>query len=344
MRGAAFVKADMGDLLSPPDAGMLYPEVMSQNTANARPSLFDAELLPLRRDRAQRLGFTGHGDFLHREVADLFADRLAEVTRPFQNAMIIGSGAGLHKTAIQGVRPDLTVHQLESSDLRAAEAGADLLPGGDVLPLDVESQDLILSALELHWQNDPVGQLVQMRRALRPDGLLIAAMFGGDTLHELRASMAEAEVEITGGLSPRIAPMGELRDLGGLLQRAGFVMPVADSERFTVSYSDPIALMHDLRRTGETNILSGRRRVPMRRDMLLRTAEIYSATYPAEEGRIQATFEIVFLTGWAPGPDQPQPKRPGSATARLADALGTTEHASGDVASPSPLRTDHTKD
>ena len=175
---------------------------------------------------------------------------------------------------------------------------------------------------------------MQIRRALRPDGLMIAALFGGRTLHELRSSLAEAEVHTTGGLSPRVAPMGDIRDLGALVQRAGFAMPVADSERFEVSYRSPLHLMRELRAMGETNILAQRRRVPLRRDTLARACEIYASSFPAEGGRITATFEIVFLTGWAPAEGQPKPLRPGSATARLADALGSSEVGTGVAAGP----------
>ena len=188
--------------------------------------------------------------------------------------------------------------------------------------------------MSLHWSNDPVGQLIQMRRALRPDGLMIAAMFGGQTLAELRDVLSRAEVEITGGLSPRIAPMGEIRDLGGLLQRDGLTMPVADSERLPVTYTDAVALMHDLRAMGETNILADRRRVGLSKAFLQRILDLYASDYPAEDGRIRATFEIVFLTGWAPSPDQPKALRPGSAKKRLADALAVPEHKLNDKARP----------
>jgi len=179
----------------------------------------------------------------------------------------------------------------------------------------------------LHWTNDPVGQLVQMRHALQPDGLMIAVMFGGQTLQELRIAFAEAEARVEGGISPRIAPMGEIRDLGGLLQRAGYALPVADSITLNVEYDTPIHLMNDLRNMGETNSLYERRRV-LKRETLAMAAEIYSSNYTKTSGRIGATFEFVFLTGWAPSDDQQKPLRPGSAQQSLADALGTTEYNS----------------
>lgn len=303
---------------------------------SSRPNLFDTSLLTMRRDRADRCGFDGRGDFLHREIAALITDRLAEVTRSFSDALIIGSGGGVHAQAIADRVPE--IRQIEWSIARARRAGTQPSPFSDTLPVEPGSCDLIISALELHWANDPVGQLIQMRRALRQDGLLVAAMFGGMTLVELRDSLSRAEVEVTGGLSPRVAPMAEIRDLGGLLQRAGFAMPVADSERLSVTYPDAVALMRDLRAMGETNILTDRRRVGLTRSILDRTSEIYAEDYPADGGRVGATFEIIFLTGWAPAPDQPVALRPGSAKTRLADALEVPEHALSEKADPTPDR------
>ncbi len=194
----------------------------------------------------------------------------------------------------------------------------------EVLDLPEAGFDLLIHAMALHWANDPVGQLIQARRALRPDGLLLAVFMGGKTLHELRASLAQAEAEITGGLSPRIAPMGEIRDLGALLQRAGFALPVADSIPLNVSYKSPRHLMHDLRAMGETNALSGRPRKMTRRALITRAEEIYCQAF-GDAGRINATFELIILTGWSPDESQQKPLRPGSATTRLAEALGTHE-------------------
>jgi SAM-dependent methyltransferase len=177
----------------------------------------------------------------------------------------------------------------------------------------------------LHWANDPVGQLVQARHALKPDGLLLCTFFGGQTLHELRASLAEAEAAVTGGLSPRIAPMGEIRDLGALLQRAGFALPVADSTPLTVSYANAFHLMHDLRKMGENNALAQRIKHATRRNILTEAASIYAGNFRNDDDRVDATFEIITLTGWAPAENQQQPLRPGSATTRLADALGAKE-------------------
>jgi len=183
----------------------------------------------------------------------------------------------------------------------------------------------VVHALALHWAEDAVGQLVQCRRALRPDGLMIAALFGGRTLHELRACLSEAEARVTAGLSPRVVPMGEIRDLGALLHRAGFALPVADSLELTVRYETPLHLMRDLRAMGEQNALAGRLRHPTRRAVIAEAARLYAERFTGGDGRVAASFEIVTLTGWAPDAAQPQPLRPGSATTRLADALGTRE-------------------
>ncbi len=288
--------------------------------------LFDFPALAGRRDRAMRLGFQGGADFLHREVAALLAERLSEVKRDFPRVALVGTGAGVVAEALGEGREAVT--QLDPSPAMAAAAGGAVLEG-ETLPLERGAYDLVVSHLLLHAVNDPVGQLIQMGLALKPDGLMLAALFGGQTLTELRASLAEAEAECEGGLSPRVAPMAEIRDLGALLQRAGLAMPVADSEKLTVTYATPLDLMRELRAMGETNIMTDRRREPMRRRTLMRAAEIYAEHYGTPEGRVRATFEIVFLTGWAPGPDQPQPLRPGSAKARLADALGTEEVRTG---------------
>ncbi len=190
----------------------------------------------------------------------------------------------------------------------------------------------MVSALALQFVNDLPGTLVQIRRALKADGLFLATLLGGETLTELRQSFAAAESEIEGGLSPRVAPFADLRDLGALLQRAGFALPVTDVDRLLVRYDSPFALMHDLRRMGATNALVARRRTPLRRATVMRMAEIYAQRFADADGRVRATFEIVWLTGWTPHPSQQQPLRPGSARTRLADALGTQEISAGEKA------------
>ena len=274
------------------------------------PELFDADLLALRRARARG------ADFLREAVAREVTDRLVEVNRTFLAPAIVGPRGEVQAEAMRAAG-------LAEPLLRADAAVLDLAEG---------AHDLVIHALALHWANDPVGQMVQSRLALRPDGLFIGTMFGGETLHELRAALAAAEVETLGGLSPRVAPMGEIRDLGGLLQRAGFALPVADAERFDVTYATPFDLMRDLRAMGETNVMRARLARPMRRDMLARACEIYTDRFALPDGRIPATFEVLFLTGWAPAPSQQQPLRPGSAKARLADALGVAERGAGEKA------------
>lgn len=274
------------------------------------PQLTDRAALSRNRYRARA---RGHADFLHHDVAGELKERLTEVNRRFTRpAVVTGFPA----------------------PWQAAFPEAHIVPDDDTLVLGPEAHDLVIHALALHWANDPVGQLIQCRRALRPDGLFLAACFGGQTLAELRAALAGAEAEVLGGLSPRVAPMGEIRDLGALLQRAGFALPVADSTPRTVSYADAFRLMADLRAMGEGNALATRHKAPPPRRLFTRTAEIYASQFGGPDGRIRATFDIVFLTGWAPHPDQSRPLRPGSARARLADALGTEEIGTGDRAAP----------
>ncbi len=275
------------------------------------PDLFDTALLARRRARAERLG---GADFLHEAVALEIKERLNEVNRSFRDAAVIGPRAELWAETL------------------ALPGAVTKIVDADILPLEDAAYDLVVHGLALHWANDPVGQLVQARRALRPDGLFLGALFGGETLHELRSALAEAEVETLGGLSPRVSPMGEIRDLGGLLQRAGLALPVADSQRFDVTYASPVALMRDLRAMGETNVMTERLRRPMRREMLDRASALYAERFGLTDGRVPATFDVIFLTGWAPAPDQPKPLRPGSAQARLAEAFGMHERSAGERA------------
>lgn len=275
------------------------------------PALFDDDLLALRRARAACL--PGRADFLHLAVAREIAERLKEINRDFSRAAIVGP------------RADLWAESLAEAGVYLPERVAD----APVLDLAPAAHDLVVHGLALHWANDPVGQLVQARRALVPDGLFLGALLGGETLSELRRAFAEAEVAVLGGLSPRVAPMGEIRDLGALLQRAGFALPVADSLRLDVEYTDAMALMRDLRAMGETNVLRDRLRRPMPRVLLERVCAVYAVRFGAPGGRVRATFEVIVLTGWAPSPDQPRPLRPGSAKARLADALGVAERPAG---------------
>ncbi|MHA7867355.1 MAG: methyltransferase domain-containing protein [Salipiger thiooxidans] len=242
--------------------------------------------------------------FLHEAARDEVQDRLMVVNRTFKSPAVVTA----FPQVWDGFLPD-----------------ARILPDDEVLALDEGAHDLVVHAMALHWANDPVGQLVQCRRALRADGLLLALCFGGQTLHELRSALGQAEIEVTGGLSPRVLPMGEIRDLGGLLQRAGLALPVADSFTLTASYDSALHLMRDLRAMGETNALTARLRRPTRRAVLLRAAKLYAEGFSDESGRVTASFEIVTLTGWAPDASQQKPLRPGSAAQRLADALNVQE-------------------
>jgi SAM-dependent methyltransferase len=201
----------------------------------------------------------------------------------------------------------------------------------ELLPFRDGSLDLVVSALALQLVNDLPGTLIQIRRALKPDGLMIAALMGGRTLEELREAFVVAETETLGGASPRVAPFADVRDLGALLQRAGFALPVADSETLEVGYASPLHLMRDLRAMGWANVLVERRRAPLGKATLARAIAVYQERHGRPDGRVKATFEIVTLTGWAPHESQQKPLRPGSAAHRLADALSTTEHPSGDT-------------
>jgi SAM-dependent methyltransferase len=242
--------------------------------------------------------------FLHHAAIDEVEDRLSMVNKSFNAPLIISGFPRLWQS-----RFDDAVHIGDEETLNAVEG----------------AHDLVIHALCLHWADDPVGQLIQARRALKPDGLFLGVFFGGQTLHELRSALAQAESDLRGGLSPRVAPMGEIRDLGGLLQRAGFALPVADSFTLTASYGDPLRLMRDLRAMGETSALAARPRNFMRRDVLMRACNLYVQTHGDSLGRVPASFEFITLTGWSPADSQPQPLRPGSAATRLAEALGTRE-------------------
>ncbi len=272
---------------------------------NAAPMLFDRALLRVRQSRASKLD---PAMFLLDRVADDMAERLQAVVRKFDHGADIGTVGETVRNALTG-----RVGALAHVDLPDIESdGLALAPG---------SLDLVISALALQFVNDLPGVLAQIRRALKPDGLLLAAMIGGDTLTELRQSFAAAEAECEGGVSPRVAPFADLRDIGGLLQRAGFALPVTDVDRVVVRYDSAFALMQDLRRMGATNILFERRRTPTRRATLLRMAQIYSERFADPDGRIRATYDVIWLSGWAPHESQQKPLKPGSAKASLEEAV-----------------------
>src|SRR6185437_3441540 len=284
---------------------------------SACPTIFNRGLLRLRQRRARALGPAA---FLLDRVASELGERLAVVLRRFDRAADLG-------TLTDAVRRVL----VESGKVGTM---ADVIIDEEALPFADGSLDLVVSALSLQFVNDLPGTLVQIRRALKPDGLFMAALIGGDTLTELREAFAQAESEIEGGASPRVAPFADLREWGALLQRAGFALPVADVDRLTVRYNSVVDLMQDLRRMGATNILTERRRRPLRRATLQRLTEIYARRFADPDGRLRATFEIIWLSGWAPHESQQKPLKPGAAAHRLADALGTREIPAGEKPRP----------
>ena len=290
--------------------------------------IFDRALLRRRRARAAALG---PATFLLDRVANDLAERLAAVLRRFDLALDLGTPGEAVRLALHGSGAVGTVIR---ADAAATRASADKIVAADeeALPLAAGALDLVISALALQFVNDLPGALVQIRRALKPDGLFLAALVGGDTLTELRQAFAAAESEVEGGAAPHVAPFADLRELGALLQRAGFALPVTDVDRLCVRYESVLALMHDLRRMGATNALTARRRTPLKRATLHRMADIYAQRFADPDGRLRATFEIVWLSGWAPHDSQQQPLKPGSAQTRLADALGTREISAGEKA------------
>jgi SAM-dependent methyltransferase len=285
--------------------------------------IFDRCSVRLHRERAAA-SLPEH-DYLLREIGERLIDRLDDMRREFRIVLDLGCryGAFADDLAARGVQT--LVHcDLSYRMVRRATSPC-LVADEEALPFAASSFDMVISLLNLHWVNDLPGALLQIRRALKPDGLFLAAMFGGETLKELRRSLAEAEIAEEGGLSPRVSPFADVRDAGNLLQRAGFALPVADIETVTVSYADPFALLADLRGMGETNAVLERRKTASRRAMLFRGIERYRQLYGNADGRVPATFQVVFLTAWAPDAAHPRPLRPGSAVSRLAEALGTEE-------------------
>ncbi len=286
---------------------------MSPEKNSKAPVLFDRALLKVRQERAVRLGAA---TFLLDHVANDAAERLAAVNRRFTSGIDLATPGDVLRVALEKQGVSLRPVEITMDDSAA-------------LPLAPGSIDLAMSLLALQFVNDLPGVLTQVRRALKPDGLLLAAMVGGDTLTELRQAFAAAEAEVEGGASPHVSPFADLRDAGGLLQRAGFALPVTDFERLTVRYDNAFALMQDLRRMGATNVLVERRKSPSRRATLLRMAQIYSERFADPDGRIRATFDIVWLLGWAPDASQPKPLRPGSAKFSLEDAVRKASEKKG---------------
>jgi SAM-dependent methyltransferase len=296
-------------------------------------AIFDRRAVRRHRDRAAA-DFAGH-DFLVAEVAERLLERLVGINRRFARVLDLGCHTGqMARRLAGGLAPELVV----SADLSPAMARQAPAPS---LALDEEALafragafDLVTSVLGLHWVNDLPGALLQIRTALKPDGLFLAAMLGGDTLRELRHALLEAETAVEGGASPRVSPFAGVQDAAGLLQRAGFALPVADGDTITATWADPIALMRELRGMGETNAVAARRKEFARRETMFAAGARYRHQFADRDGRVPATFQVIYLTGWAPDASQQRRLRPGSAAARLADALGAEEVSTGVKAGP----------
>ena len=292
------------------------------------PQIFNTEQIVRQRDRAARSGFAQGGDFLKKLAIERLEDRLSLIKRDFPHVIDVGSHGGMVAQHLQSHPKIGTILSLDPSAVFTKQAHAfgpsemmdvEGMPNKIAAPFD--RVDGIVSLLYLHQVNDIPGLMMQMARQLKPDGLFFAILFGGRTLQELRACISAAEEELTGGIGPHIAPMADIRDIGGLMQRAGLAMPVADSELLTLTYSSIFPLMADLRAMGEGNCLIGRRTGFSRRDLFLRTAEIYQERYAMPDGRIPASFELIHVTGWSPDKSQPQPLKPGSATTPITDVF-----------------------
>ncbi|MDX2233247.1 MAG: methyltransferase domain-containing protein [Hyphomonadaceae bacterium] len=285
---------------------------------------FDPRRVRLHRERAAASGRDAW--FLHDRIADDLAERLEAVNRTFAHVLVLGGGPAFAK-ALQ-LRPHARA-RIAGAVVTADWAGAEVLCDPERLPFREEAFDLVVSILALHWVNDLPGALIQIRRSLKPDGLFLGAQLGGRTLHELRGVLLAAEAEIRGGAALRIAPFADALDMAGLLQRAGFALPVADRDTATVRYRDPLRLLADLRAMGETSALA-ERAPPLTRATLFRAMALYRERFSAEDGRVPATFEVLTATGWSPHESQQKPLRPGAARMRLADALGVQEHSAGE--------------
>jgi SAM-dependent methyltransferase len=299
--------------------------------------IFDRRLHAMRRSRAA--GRYREFAFLKQLAAEDIATRLSAINRRFSRVLDLGAHDGtvgrvLKDDPVVGPR----IGEITAADLSPvfAQVSGGTVVDEEALPFEDQSFDLMVSALSLHWVNDLPGALIQIRRVLKPDGLFIGVALGGRTLNELRQSLLAAEEEVRGGAANRVSPMMDVIDAAGLLQRTGFAMPVADNDARTVRYANPLRLLQDLRGMGETAAFVNRDAPVLTRGILMRAMEIYAQRFADADGKVRATFEFVTMSGWAPGPDQPKAKRPGSATVRLADALGTKELPAGEKTDPKP--------
>ena len=301
-------------------------------TSSVPPRLFDRELHRRRLDRAAP-GY-GAADFLKARAAADAVERLEVIMRDFPLAVDLGARNGAFAAALAQSDAKAKVETLIEADLSlrmlAGRAGMRVQADEERLPFADESLSLVVSLLALHWTNDLVGALIQIRQALKPDGLFLGAVLGGATLTELRQCLTQAEAELLGGAGLRVSPFADVLDAAALLQRAGFALPVADLDRVIVRYPSALELIRDVRAMGESNVLVDRAKRPLSRPVLARTLEIYHERFSESDGRVRATFDIVTLTGWAPHPDQQQPLRHGSAKMRLADALHVKEQPAGE--------------
>ncbi len=294
--------------------------------------IFDRKALRRNRERAATQ-WDSH-DFLYREVAARLHDRLGDMARAFPRVLDLSGRTG---TMAEALRQEAGAEWLVQCDLsermarRARTNGPTVVLSADALPFAPQSFDLIVSCLDLHWIDDLPGALLQVRQCLKPDGLFVAALLGGESLHELRASLTEAETQASGGSHLRVSPMTDVRDAGALLQRAGFALPVADLDSITVTYENSLKLLHDLRGMGEVSALHQRPRNLSRRSMFLELESSYRSRHALSDGRLPATFQIIFLTAWAPHESQQKPLRPGSAGHRLAEALDAEEKSAGET-------------
>lgn len=299
-------------------------------------NVFDRNLVRQHRTRAAH--HFEDADFLFMEGAERLYDRMMDIKRTFDIGLDLGCHGGEMAQVMAGSD---RIQQLFQSDLSpemakraAAVRSGTISADEEALPFGLGTLDIVTSNLSLHWVNDLPGALSQIRMALKPDGLFLGSIFGADTLQELRTVLSESEINLEGGLSPRISPFADVRDLGALLQRAGFALPVVDSDVITVKYQNPIKLLHDLRAMGETNAVLERRKTPLRRETLMHALNSYVEQYADEDGRIPATFHMLTMTAWAPAANQQKPLRPGSAKSRLADALDVDEVSLGEKADP----------
>lgn len=286
--------------------------------------IFDRALIAQRRKRANQ-NFKSH-DFLFEWAEEQMLDRLDDFTRAYETALRIGTRGSQFFSHALSMHP--RIGDVFTMDLTGA-LSPDLIADEEFLPFQDASLDMVISPLSLHTVNDLPGTLIQIRRALKPDGLFLAAMLGGETLYELRDCLTQAEMAVSGGMSPRISPFADKQQMGGLMQRAGFALPVIDSDIITVTYSDFYKLLHDIRGMGESNVIIARSKRFTPKALFEKAAEIYAQKY-SKEGKLVASFEVIFLTGWAPDASQQKPLKPGSAENSLAEFLGTKEIGAGE--------------